>query len=191
MFVGILLLFPLDPGIGSNLYTLVVSFDKFSKGSLLIGELAELTEVSRDTLRHYERKGVLSRPSRSAKGYRLYSAKAVERVRLIRRALAVGFTLDELARILAERERGSAPCRTAHTLVVSKLENVKERLREMQMLRDELETLVCDWDKRLAKQSKNAPVNLLQILARSPASKEKNQSKHPAENFLRRKKKEK
>ncbi|MCA1601762.1 MAG: MerR family transcriptional regulator [Acidobacteria bacterium] len=50
----------------------------------------------RDTLRHYERKGVLPRPQRSPNGYREYPAAALERVRMIRRALAVGFTLDEL-----------------------------------------------------------------------------------------------
>ncbi len=79
---------------------LFVSYSKAEKDFLLIGELAEAMEVSRDTLRHYERKGVLARPVRSPKGYRLYSVGLVERVKMIRRALAVGFTLDEIARIL-------------------------------------------------------------------------------------------
>ena len=56
------------------------------------GELAELAGVSTDTLRHYERKGVLARPLRTANDYRQYPATALQRVRLVRRALSVGFT---------------------------------------------------------------------------------------------------
>jgi len=166
-----------------------VSFEKSAKEFLQIGELAELTEVSRDTLRHYERKGVLPRPARSAKGYRLYSAKAVERVRLVRRALAVGFTLDELARILAEREQGRAPCRDVHALAVSKLENLNERLREMEMLRGELKTIIGDWDERLATKSTDAPGHLLETLAHSSEREIYRRIKTPGENLLSRKRK--
>jgi hypothetical protein len=60
-------------------------------------ELARLTGVSTDTLRHYERKGVLGMPARSQGGYRLYPPEAVGHVRLARRALAIGFTLHDLA----------------------------------------------------------------------------------------------
>jgi DNA-binding transcriptional MerR regulator len=59
------------------------------------GELAQLAGVSPDTLRHYERKGLLAAPHRSPNGYREYPASALDRVRLIRRALAVGFTLSD------------------------------------------------------------------------------------------------
>nr|MDQ5839375.1 MerR family transcriptional regulator [Acidobacteriota bacterium] len=86
------------------------------KEFLRAGELARAAGVSTDTLRHYERKGVLACPRRSANGYREYPADALARVRLVRRALAVGFTLDELARILRARERGVAPCREVREL---------------------------------------------------------------------------
>src|SRR4051812_28459483 len=88
---------------------------------LLAGELARLAGVSSDTLRHYERKGVLPRPLRLSNGYRKYPASSVDRVRLIRRALAVGFTLDELARFLKARDRGQAPCREVRALASEKL----------------------------------------------------------------------
>jgi DNA-binding transcriptional MerR regulator len=71
--------------------------------------LARLTGVSTDTLRHYERKGVLGIPARSQGGYRLYPPEAVGRVRLVRRALAIGFTLHDLAAALSERARGGTP----------------------------------------------------------------------------------
>ena len=70
---------------------------------LRAGELARASGVSTDTLRHYERKGVLPAPRRSPNGYREYPAEALARVLLVRRALAVGFTLDELAQILRAR----------------------------------------------------------------------------------------
>ncbi len=132
---------------------------------LLIGELAEAAGVSRDTLRHYERKGVLERPVRSQKGYRLYSVDSVERVKTIRRALAVGFTLDEIARVFAERSRGNAPCREVYALAATKLDNVRERISEMEKLRDELENLIFEWDKKLGQVSQDEPVHLLEDLA--------------------------
>jgi MerR family mercuric resistance operon transcriptional regulator len=159
------------------------------KDFLLIGELADLSEVSRDTLRHYERKGVLPLPVRSANGYRLYSAQSVERVRLIRRCLAVGFTLDELARIFAERKRGNVPCREVYSLVAGKLENVKRQIVEMEVLRDELENLVTEWDKKLEEVSENAPAHLLEDLAVSLKFDGSNRKKTTAGNFRRQNKK--
>ena len=61
---------------------------------MLIGELAAAMGVSSDTLRHYERKGVIGPPVRAANGYRLYPAQTLERLRMVRRALAVGFTIE-------------------------------------------------------------------------------------------------
>ncbi len=128
------------------------------------GELAELAGVSTDTLRHYERKGVLARPLRKANDYRQYPATALQRVRLIRRALAVGFTLDELAIVLGERDRGGAPCMEVRTLAAAKLADVETRLREMAELRDELRAVLKDWDRRLARRAPGERVHLLESL---------------------------
>jgi len=68
--------------------------------TLRAGELARLCGVSTDTLRHYERVGVMARPLRTRAGYRQYPAEALLRVRVVRRALAIGFTLAELSKIL-------------------------------------------------------------------------------------------
>jgi DNA-binding transcriptional MerR regulator len=166
-----------------------VSDSKSEKEFLLIGELAELTAVSRDTLRHYERKGVLPRPNRSPKGYRLYSAKTLERVQMIRRALAVGFTLDELARILAERERGNAPCQAVHTLAVRKLEEVNNRLKEIEKVRNELQNLVGDWDRQVTENEKGEPIHLLENLTITTKDNAQNRSKKLSDNFRRQKNK--
>jgi len=73
------------------------------------GELARLAGVSTDTLRHYERLGLLPKAQRTEGGYRQYTAQSLERVRLIRRALTIGFSLPELTVILKmRRSRRSA-----------------------------------------------------------------------------------
>lgn len=139
-----------------------------NKEFFLAGELAKAVGVSTDTLRHYESKGVLARPRRSAKGYRHYPADSLDRVRLVRSALAVGFTLDELARILGECDRGNAPCRKVYGLAVKKFAETEERLRELLALRDRLSAIVKDWDGRLSESSEDVPVRLLETLSASP-----------------------
>jgi DNA-binding transcriptional MerR regulator len=132
---------------------------------LLPGELAQLTGVSTDTLRHYERKGVLPKPHRLGNGYRKYPPNSVDRVRLIRRALSVGFTLDELARLLKARDRGQAPCREVRALAAEKLEELETRLAEMAALRDELRATLKDWDRRLDGKKTGERAGLLEALA--------------------------
>lgn len=160
----------------------------FPKTRLLIGELAKTVGVSADTLRHYERKGVISAPVRSAKGYRLYAPEAVERVHLVRRALAVGFHLDELATILTEREKGGTPCRQVFSMATSKLEDLEDRIVEMQNLRDELQKLVIDWDEKLVEnESNNKPAFLLETLIAANNSPTTTSSKLARNDNLRRK----
>ena len=84
-------------------------------GSWGIGALAEATGVSTDTLRHYERKGVLH-SQRAGNGYREYPEAALERVRMVRQGLAMGFTLDELSSIFKIFDRGGAPCQQVRSL---------------------------------------------------------------------------
>ena len=132
---------------------------------LSAGELARLAGVSTDTLRHYERKGVLPAPSRSNNNYRRYPPESLERVRLVRRALAVGFTLDELASILAARDHGGTPCLQVRMLAAEKLSQVETRLVELRQLRKELRSTLEDWDIRLAKTSPSKRAGLLEALA--------------------------
>ena len=135
------------------------------------GELARLCGVSTDTLRHYERVGVLARPGRSAAGYRQYPPESVARVRLVRRALGLGFTLAELARILRTRDQGGAPCREVRAMAERKLEQLERRLAEMTSLRDHLRRLLADWDRRLAATPAGARALLLEALSDEPGGK--------------------
>ena len=145
-------------------------------GALSSGELADLAGVSRDTLRHYERKGVLPRPLRGHNAYRQYPPEALQRVQLVRRALSVGFTLDELAKVLKVRDAGGAPCEEVRRLATQKLLNVQDQLRELTELRDDLQKTLRDWDARLAHRARGKQANLLESL--SIASKPAKRSQH-------------
>ncbi len=138
------------------------------KGALSSGELADLAGVSRDTLRHYERKGVLPRPLRGHNGCRQYPAEALQRVQLVRRALSVGFTLDELAKVLNVRDAGGAPCEEVRKLAAQKLINVQDQLRELTELRDDLQKTLRDWDARLVRRTQGRRANLLESLSVDP-----------------------
>jgi DNA-binding transcriptional MerR regulator len=140
-----------------------------SSDGFLSGELARLAGVSTDTLRHYERKGVLPKPRRLNNGYRKYPPDSINRVRLIRRALAVGFTLDELARFLKARDRGQAPCHEVRSLAAEKFTEVESRLKELLALRDELSATLVDWDERLAGKKAGQRAGLLDALAKQEA----------------------
>jgi len=152
-------------------------------GSLSSGELADLAGVSRDTLRHYERKGVLPRPLRSHNAYRQYPPEALQRVQLVRRALSVGFTLDELAKVLKVRDAGGAPCEEVRRLAAQKLLDVQDQLRELTKLRDDLQDTLSDWDARLARRAKGKRVNLLESLSgdSKPAKRSNNSIKRKKE----------
>jgi DNA-binding transcriptional MerR regulator len=130
------------------------------------GELARLTGVSTDTLRHYERKGLLPRPPRTRNGYRAYPPAALERVQVIRKALAIGFSIRELGEILAARDRGGAPCRRVRTLAAAKIQSLDERIVEMQELREALARTVDDWDARLAGLKPGQRAGLLYSLGK-------------------------
>jgi len=141
---------------------------KAGNGALSSGKLADSAGVSRDTLRHYERKGVLPRPLRGHNGYRQYPPEALERVQLVRRALSVGFTLDELAKVLKVRDAGGAPCEEVRRLAAQKLLNVQDQLRELTKLRDDLQETLKDWDARLARRARGKRANLLESLSVVP-----------------------
>ena len=135
-----------------------------ARPALRAGEMARACGISTDTLRHYERVGVLPKPQRTGAGYRLYPPEAEARVRTIRRALAIGFSLAELARILRVRERGGAPCREVRALAVAKLAALERQVEDLIVLRDQLRQLVMDWEQRLDATPEGTQARLLDAL---------------------------
>ncbi|HVF49529.1 MAG TPA: MerR family transcriptional regulator [Pyrinomonadaceae bacterium] len=115
---------------------------------LRIGEVARETGVGVETLRFYERRGLLGRPSRTEAGYRIYDASVLEQIAFIKRAQAIGFSLDEISEILRESASGRLPCREVREMARRKLLELEERLKELRRYRDELARTLRDWDER-------------------------------------------
>ena len=113
---------------------------------LLIGELAERTGVSAATIRYYEGLGLLRPPARSNAGYRRYSDDALQELTFIRKAQALGFSLEEIAEILKLTRAGRTPCEHVLTLAHKHLAAVDERIRQLQTFRDQLAAEVEKWD---------------------------------------------
>ena len=128
------------------------------------GELARLAGVSTDTLRHYERLKLLPIPQRSPGNYRLYPREALQRVHLIRHALAIGFSLPELSRILKVRDAGGAPCRQVKQLLDEKLSQLDAQISELLALREDLRTVLQDWDAQIARTPDGRQAILLETL---------------------------
>jgi len=128
------------------------------------GELARLVGVSTDTLRHYERLKLLAAPARTRGGYRNYSPECAQRVRLIRRALKLGFSLSELRTILRIRDGGGAPCERVRNLAQTKLRQLNQQIKDLLALRDDLHGVLKDWNRRLDRAGKGRPARLLENL---------------------------
>jgi MerR family copper efflux transcriptional regulator len=139
-----------------------------TKSTYRSGELANIAGVSPDTLRYYERSGVLPLPQRTDSGYRVYPAQALQRVNLIRSALSIGFSIKELARIFKQRDSGSPPCHEVHQLAKEKLTQVEAQLHEFQCLRRNLQSTIRTWESKLSQTPAGQPARLLESLKRMP-----------------------
>ena len=113
---------------------------------LFIGAVAKRAGVSPPTIRYYEDIGLLAPPRRSSTGYRCYSDTTVEELRFVRKAQALGFSLDEIGEILRLSRSGKTPC--SHVLEVAHrhLVAVEERIRQLQTFRERLASELEKWD---------------------------------------------
>jgi DNA-binding transcriptional MerR regulator len=109
---------------------------------LLIGELAQASDTSAKTIRFYEEIGLLPPAQRAENGYRLYDTEDVRRLRFIRNARGLGFSLDDLKEVLALRDQGEAPCRYVAHLLEEKAAEIEERIRQVQELQRDLQQLL-------------------------------------------------
>lgn len=103
-----------------------------------IGDLAAATGVSTQTLRFYEREGLLPAPNRQSNGYRVYDHEVASRVEFIRAAQTAGLTLSDIVGVLTLRDDGQAPCSHVRTLLTGKLDEVRARQQELARLEAEL-----------------------------------------------------
>ena len=114
---------------------------------LKIGEVAKASGIGIETLRFYEKSGLLDQPSRTESGYRLYDPEVLTRLDFIKRAQVLGFSLDEIRRIIADRRAGQSPCAEVREIVRHRLAELDERMREMKRYRNELATALTHWDQ--------------------------------------------
>lgn len=131
---------------------------------LRIGDIARRAGVSRDTIRHYERLGLLPRAERTAGGYRQYSETAVARIRLVRCAVRFGFSLKEIAGFLRARERGGAPCRQVRAAGQQLLEAADRQIADLVAAREIMRDTLAVWDERIARAPDGTPARLLDAL---------------------------
>ena len=131
---------------------------------MLIGDVARKAGVSADTVRHYEKLGLLPGVTRSEGGFRTYGPDSLRRVLLVRRALVFGFSLAELRGYFTSRDRGSAPCRQVRLAADQKLHAVEEQMRELRMVRDAMRRVILEWDQALNGASEGATLHLLDRL---------------------------
>jgi MerR family copper efflux transcriptional regulator len=111
-------------------------------GSLTIGTLARRAGVGVETVRFYERRGLVRRPSRPSAGYRAYPEEAVGRIRFIRNAQSVGFTLQEVKELLALRVTAGTSCAAVRSRAAVKVADVARRAAELDRIRKALENLI-------------------------------------------------
>ena len=128
------------------------------------GGLAKATGVSPDTIRHYEKIGVIPRASRSESGYRLYPENTVERVLVVQRALRIGFSLSELAEVLKTRDAGGVPCQRVFELAQQKLAGIRTDIVALKQTERYLERVLTDWKSRVQRMGKGQKAHLLHSL---------------------------
>lgn len=109
---------------------------------LRVAELAALVGVSPDTIRYYERVGLLAPPPRSSAGYRSYPPETAERVRFIQGCQRLGLRLREIADLLAVRDTGTCPCEPAETLLRQRIDELDAELTRLTALRADLVHMV-------------------------------------------------
>ena len=109
-----------------------------AENALTIGVVAKRAGVAVDTVRYYERRGVLPRAERRRSGYRAFRAQAVDRIVFVKELQAIGFSLDEMVEILRLADRGAASCASVRGYAQATLDRVDTKLKALTAMRDRL-----------------------------------------------------
>lgn len=109
---------------------------------LRVAELARIVGVSPDTVRYYERAGLLAPPARTAAGYRAYDPSAADRLRFIQGAQRLGLRLRDIVDLLVVRDTGVCPCEPAEQLLRRRLADLEAEMTRLAALRDQIVAMV-------------------------------------------------
>lgn len=110
--------------------------------TLTIGRAAKAADVNVETLRYYERRGLLPEPPRTESGYRLYDTESVTRLRFIKEAQSLGFTLEEIQELLVLRVDSENSCADVRARAEQKVTDIEDKIRSLQQMRNALQKLV-------------------------------------------------
>lgn len=135
------------------------------KATYTPSELAAKVGITADALRFYERKGLVPAPPRSSGGHRVFAPAALHRVRVIRAALSLGFTVAELREVFRMRDAGDAPCQTVLGLATAKLQQVEATIAQLNSTRTLLATSIRKWRRQLAASRPGKRIGLLDLFA--------------------------
>lgn len=127
---------------------------------LTIGRVAKLAGVNVETIRFYQRRGLLVEPPKPLGGYRWYAEDAVKRIRFIKRAQVLGFTLEEVASLLSLEE--ACACAETRALTAHKVELIDRKLKDLTAMREALTSLVQQCDD--GEPAKGCPI--IEVLSR-------------------------
>jgi Hg(II)-responsive transcriptional regulator len=116
-------------------------------------EVAERAGVNTQTLRYYERRGLLPDPPRSAAGYRIYPPSAVQVLRFVKRSQELGFTLAEVEELLGLADGGPESCEAARGLAQTHIAELDRKIADLQRMRASLATLVATCERPRADRS--------------------------------------
>ncbi|HUZ97075.1 MAG TPA: MerR family DNA-binding protein [Edaphobacter sp.] len=133
--------------------------DGKSSSGLHIGTVAVRCGLTIDTIRFYEKQGLLAKPHRSPGGFRLYSEGDIDRLSFVNRAQALGFSLLEIRELLLLRDTGSEACSHVHDLLDQKLITVQQKIADLRKLEKQLRGARERCDLELAKEcTRSCPV---------------------------------
>lgn len=131
----------------SSLRGVQVVDEEQGRRMLKIGYVSKKSGIGIEALRFYEKSGLLDKPLRTESGYRVYDASVLERLAFIKQAQALGFSLDEIKRIIMDARTGQSPCNEVREIVSRRLDELDERMREMRRYRKELAETLDEWNK--------------------------------------------
>lgn len=134
--------------------------------ALQIGEVASLSGVSVDSVRYYEKLKLLPKAARSSGGYRIFPAETVDRIKFIKQAQEMGFTLQEIQQLFTA-DRTSNGCLSVHSLLVKKLSELEEKTRQMKSFKTVLNRHLRSCESELQSHGKEATCPVLVTIEHS------------------------
>ncbi|MFQ5580945.1 MAG: MerR family DNA-binding transcriptional regulator [Nitrospiria bacterium] len=133
-----------------------------------VGVLARLAGVSPDSIRHYERIGILPRAERTRSGYRVWDMQVVQYLKWLGPARGAGFTLRELAEVFRMYRTGVPPCRAVRDILDQKLIRLSAQIEELSTIHSELKRVLTQWNRKLRQSPPGEFVPLFDDLDHRP-----------------------